>query len=91
MNKASTDILRTILRKLAQLTIWRHRPGIIGVTGSAGKTSTKLAIIAVLRAGRRVRIAEGNLNNDFGLPLAILGDWSAEELRLVSRDTPART
>jgi len=79
------------LKKLAQLTIWRYRPGIIGVTGSVGKTSTKLAIAAVLGGERKVRVSAGNLNNDLGLPLTILGDWSAKELKLVSRDQPSGT
>ena len=83
--------LKKILRKLARLTIWRYRPGIIGVTGSAGKTSTKLAIKAVLERDRRVRVSFGNLNSDLGLPLTILGDWNAEDLSLVSRATPAGT
>lgn len=83
--------LRRKLRMLARLTIWRYRPGIVGVTGSVGKTSTKLAIKAVLGTVRRVRASSGNMNNDLGLPLAILGDWSAEDLRLVSRETPAGT
>jgi UDP-N-acetylmuramyl pentapeptide synthase len=65
-------IIRNTLRGLARLTIWRYRPGIIGVTGTVGKTSTKLAIQAVLGSSRRVRAAAGNLNNDLGLPLAIL-------------------
>lgn len=51
---------------------------IIGVTGNAGKTSTKEAIAAVLRRGRTVRIAAGNLNNEFGFALTILGDWDQE-------------
>ncbi len=84
-------MLRAILRKLAQLTLWRYRPGVIGITGSAGKTSTKLAVKAVLEKGRRVRVLEGNLNNDLGLPLAILGDWKAGDLKLISRETPAGT
>lgn len=84
-------ILRKILRKLAQLTIWRYRPGIIGVTGTVGKTSTKLAISAVLTRDRRVRVSAGNLNNDLGLPLTILGDWSEEDLKLISREQPAGT
>lgn len=73
------------------MTIWRYRPGIIGITGSAGKTSTKLAIQAVLEHGRRVRISSGNLNNDLGVPLTILGDWRPEELVLISRATPKGT
>jgi UDP-N-acetylmuramoyl-tripeptide--D-alanyl-D-alanine ligase len=91
MKSFSIKFLRSTLRKLARFTIWRYRPGIIGVTGSAGKTSTKRAIEAVLGKARRVRVSSGNLNNDLGLPLAILGDWSAEELKLISRETPPGT
>jgi UDP-N-acetylmuramoyl-tripeptide--D-alanyl-D-alanine ligase len=82
------NILRWKLRVLTRLTIWRYRPGIVGVTGSVGKTSTKLAITAVLQKARRVRVASGNLNNELGLPLTILGDWSPSELTLVSREGP---
>ncbi len=78
--------LKWILKRLAQLTIWRYRPGIIGVTGSVGKTSTKLAVESVLGGERRVRASGGNLNSDLGLPLTILGGWSEKELKLVSRD-----
>lgn len=77
-----------ILKKLAQLAVWRYRPGVIGVTGSVGKTSTKLAIASVLGMERRVRASGGNLNNDLGIPLTIIGDWSENDLRLVSRETP---
>jgi UDP-N-acetylmuramoyl-tripeptide--D-alanyl-D-alanine ligase len=87
----TVKILRNLLRKLARITIWRYRPGIIGVTGTVGKTSTKLAIKAVLEKGRRVRASSGNLNNDLGLPLAILGDWTEKDLKLVSRATPKGT
>lgn len=83
--------LQYLLRYLAKLTIWRFRPGIIGVTGSVGKTSAKLAIAAVLSSERHVRTARGNLNNEFGLPLTILGDWPEAELRLVSREAPPAT
>jgi UDP-N-acetylmuramoyl-tripeptide--D-alanyl-D-alanine ligase len=87
----TVTILRKILRKLARLTIWRYRPGVIGVTGSAGKTSTKFAIEAVLGTVRRIRVSAGNLNNDLGMPLAILGSWSAAELKLISREQPPGT
>lgn len=82
------QILSWLLRKLAQLTLWRFRPAILGVTGSVGKTSTKLAIAAVLGRGRRVRASKGNLNTTLGLPLTILGDWPAASIALVSRETP---
>ncbi len=46
---------------------------VIGITGSAGKTTTKELTAAFLRAGGfKVHATEGNYNNDLGLPLTIL-------------------
>ncbi|MCG2576507.1 UDP-N-acetylmuramoyl-tripeptide--D-alanyl-D-alanine ligase [Dechloromonas sp. XY25] len=48
---------------------------VIAVTGSNGKTTTKEMIAAILKAafGAAVLSTRGNLNNDIGLPLTLLG------------------
>jgi UDP-N-acetylmuramoyl-tripeptide--D-alanyl-D-alanine ligase len=45
---------------------------VIGVTGSAGKTTTKEAIAHLLGHRYRVLKSEGNFNNHFGMPLMVL-------------------
>lgn len=64
-----------VLRALQQLAhaVRREWGGqVIGVTGSAGKTTTKDAVATVLAARFNVLKSAGNLNNGFGLPLQLL-------------------
>lgn len=69
------DDTRLALGKLG--AAWRARFAIpvIAVTGSNGKTTTKEMIAAILKVqlGDAVLATRGNLNNDIGLPLTLLG------------------
>lgn len=78
------NLVTYVLKALARTMIWKYRPGVIGITGSVGKTSTKQAITAVFGRDRRVRASRGNFNTEIGLPLTILGDWDEGELDLFS-------
>ena len=61
---------------------------VIGITGSAGKTTTKELVAAFLRAGGfRVHATEGNFNNDLGLPLTILNCPKDAEFLVVEMGT----
>lgn len=63
---------RSALQTLAREVRRRWGKRLLAVTGSAGKSTTKEMIAAIL--GRRFCVlrSPGNLNNDFGLPLALL-------------------
>lgn len=73
---AALQTLATFVRRL-----WA-KP-LIGVTGSAGKTTTKETIAHVLASRFRVLKSEGNFNNHFGLPLMLLKLQPEHEIAVI--------
>ncbi len=71
-------ILQFKLGILAGIYLWKYKPMIIGVTGNAGKTSTKEAIGAVVGHIKNVRVSDGSSKNELSLPLSIIGGWDEE-------------
>ena len=86
MKPFSLRFVESALRIMAIAVLRRHRPIVIGITGSVGKSSTKEAIATVLSARFRVRQSPGNFNNEIGIPLTVIGslDTKRSRLRLVA-------
>ncbi len=63
---------------------WRRQlPGkLVALTGSNGKTTCKELITAILAQAGRVSATQGNLNNDLGMPLTLLGMKDEDHLVL---------
>lgn len=60
---------------LAALGAWARRQlagPVVGITGSAGKTSTKDMLGAVLRAELSTAVSERSFNNELGVPLTLV-------------------
>lgn len=68
----SEDCVLRAMQTLARQVRRRWGKRVIGVTGSAGKTTTKEAVATVLAAQFHVLKSAGNLNNHFGVPLQLL-------------------
>jgi len=60
---------------------------VVGITGSAGKTSTKEMIAAVLAKNCSTLVTKGNLNNLFGVPMTLLGLKSEHEAAVIEMGT----
>ena len=59
------------LRFWARIALRLHRPYVIGVAGSVGKSSTRNALYAVLKDSFVTKVVAGN--SETGVPLGILG------------------
>src|SRR3989344_2605292 len=73
MKSVFKKLVIAILTWEARLVIRRHKPSVVAITGSVGKTSTKDAVYAVLAGQAQVRKSDKNFNSEIGIPLSILG------------------
>lgn len=79
MKSLFKKIIVTLLTAEAKLVLRRHKPKIIAVTGSVGKTSTKDAIYAAIKNSVDARKNQMTFNTEVGVPLTILdlpNGWS---------------
>ena len=76
------DTLRT-LKELAACHRQQLEIPVIGLTGTNGKTTTKELIREVLATHFQVAATKGNLNNDIGVPLTVLGIGPDAEIAVV--------
>ncbi|MCC7516333.1 MAG: UDP-N-acetylmuramoyl-tripeptide--D-alanyl-D-alanine ligase, partial [Pseudomonadales bacterium] len=60
------------LGKIASLNRNLFTGSVIGLTGSAGKTTTKEMMAAILSQQKQPLVTRGNLNNHLGVPLTLL-------------------
>lgn len=73
MKNIFKSVIVYLLTAEASLILRRHKPKIIAITGSVGKTSTKDAIYAAVKNNTFARKSEKSFNSDVGIPLTILG------------------
>lgn len=65
-------LLLHYFRLLAKVQLLKIKPRIIGITGSAGKSSTMEAVAAVLQDKYKIKVGR-KANSESGIPLNILG------------------
>lgn len=78
------------LQALARSVRRRWAKPIIGVTGSAGKTTTKEMISAVLGKKFNVLRTIGNLNNELGVPLTLLRAERYQDIGVIEMGMSAK-
>lgn len=71
MKQLVSPIILFYLKVLARLALRLHRPFVIGIAGSAGKSSARNAVFAALKDNVKVKAVHGN--SETGVPLGLLG------------------
>jgi len=73
MKKAAKSLVVSILAWQVKRLYKKNQFKVVGVVGSIGKTSTKLAIARVLSEHHKVQYQEGNYNEIVSVPLIFFG------------------
>jgi UDP-N-acetylmuramoyl-tripeptide--D-alanyl-D-alanine ligase len=66
-------LMEPVLARAAKQILETHRPLVVGISGSVGKTSAKDAVSCVLCDWTRTMSSPGNQNDELGVPLSIIG------------------
>ncbi len=64
---------RLALAEIARLNRNKSTAKYIAITGSSGKTTVKEMVASILQLSGKTFATKGNLNNDIGVPLTLLG------------------
>lgn len=86
MPQLTVSDTRLALGELAASWRDQFKGGVLGVTGSNGKTTVKemcRCILAKKYGDQKVLCTHGNLNNDIGLPMTILGIRKKHEVAVI--------
>jgi UDP-N-acetylmuramoyl-tripeptide--D-alanyl-D-alanine ligase len=70
-----TLFVKDTVEALNTLALWNRQQfkgGLVGLTGSSGKTSTKNILSAILSEKASTSATKGNFNNEIGVPLTLL-------------------
>lgn len=67
------DLIKKILIVLSIRVLKKHKPYIIAIIGSVGKTTTRNVLYTILSKKHSVRKSEQSLTSDIGIPLTLLG------------------
>jgi UDP-N-acetylmuramyl pentapeptide synthase len=71
MKAAFRRLIARLYEHQVRRVIRRHHLRVVAVAGSVGKTTTKMAIAAVLSRKYATLVHQGNYNSEIGLPLSV--------------------
>jgi UDP-N-acetylmuramoyl-tripeptide--D-alanyl-D-alanine ligase len=73
MKKVAKAIVVKTLTWQASILLKKHKPMIVAITGSVGKTLTKDAVYSAIKNSISARKSEKSFNSEIGVPLTVLG------------------